>query len=377
MHLARTFTRLRRSLPAAFAAAGLLSSAVAEPAGHRERAAEVMESIQKNFWDRKSGLYASKSGGKDPEMIWGCGVMFSALVGASRHDRSYRPVMRKFFDAMDAYWDIEAKIPGYEPARTRNGNDKYYDDNAWMVLTFLEAYELTGESRYLKRAEETLEFVVSGWDEEAGGGIWWHEQRKNGDKNTCVNAPAALGCFRLACHVREADAKRWNEFGDKIMVWTVKTLQAPNGLFSDAIKVETGQINHAQLTYNAGLPLRAFLSLHARTGEQYYLDEALRMGKAADGLLDHGTGAYRDPEKWAHLMVEADLELYRWTKDDRYLKRAVRSTDHHYEKWKQSPAPDLITQASLARELWLLVDHQTPVGRKFWEDADKLPAAGK
>ena len=74
------------------------------------------------------------------------------------------------------------------------------------------------------------------------------------------------------------------------------------------------------------------------------------MGRAADGLLDRPTGAYRDPEKWAHLMVEADLELYRSTRDERYLKRAVRSTDHHYGKWKQSPAPDLITQASLARD---------------------------
>ncbi len=373
MRPARTFPKLRRAISAAFAGAGLLSSALAEPATHLARAVEVTESIQKHFWDRKSGLYAGKSGGSDPDMIWGCGVMFSALAGASRHDKNYRPVMRKFFDAMEAYWDIEAKIPGYEPARTRGGNDKYYDDNAWMVLTFIEAHELTGESRYLKRAEETLEFVVSGWDEELGGGLYWHE-RNRGGKNTCANAPAALGCFRLARLLREPAATRWNEMGDKIMVWTVKTLQAPNGLFSDSITIATGEINRDQLTYNAALPLRAFLSLHARTGERFYMDEASRIGKAADGLLGGGTGAYRDPPKWAHLMVEADLELYRWTKDDHYLKRAVRTTDHHYEEWKKSPPPDLITQASLARELWLLVDHQTPAGRKFWEEADKFPA---
>ena len=352
----------------------LLLPAVAAPPAHLERATEVMESIQKNFYDRKTGLYSSKPGGKDPEMIWGSGVMFSAVVGASRHDKQYRTVMRKFFEGMEAYWDVKVKIPGYEPARTQGGNDKYYDDNAWMVLTFLEAYEISGESRYLKRAEETLEFVVSGWDEELGGGIWWHERHEGGGKNTCVNAPGALGCFRVARFEKDAEAAKWNTFGEKITVWTVKNLQAPNGLFSDAINVKTKEINHAQLTYNAGLMLRVFLSLHARTGEQFYFDEALRMGKSANSLLDQGTGAYRDPIKWAHLMVEADLELYRATNDKTYLDRAVKNAEHHYETWKKSPDQDLITQASLARELWLLVDHETPVGIEFWKKSDKPKA---
>ncbi|WP_193212689.1 glycoside hydrolase family 76 protein [Luteolibacter marinus] len=368
---------VRMLATAILCAAGLSSAAPAETADHEARAVEVMESIQKNFWDRKSGLYASKSGCKEPEMIWGGGVMFSAVVGATRHDKGYRMVMRKFFDGLEAYWDLKAEIPGYEPARTQGGHDKYYDDNAWMVLTFLEAYEVTGESRYLKRAEETLEFVVSGWDDKAGGGIWWHEQHKGDCKNTCVNAPAALGCFRLARHLKEPAAKRWNDMGEKIAVWTVKTLQAPNGLFSDAIKVGNGEVNRAQLTYNAGLMLRVFLSLHARTGERFYLDEAIRMGKAADGLLDSKTRVYRDPPKWTHLMVEADLELYRATRDDHFLQRAIRTTDAHYAAWKKAPAPALITQASLARELWLLVDHRTPAGREFWKAADKMPAQAR
>lgn len=62
-----------------------------------------------------------------------------------------------------------------------------------MVLSFLDAYELTGESRYLKRAEEILDFVVSGWDEEAGGEAWWHGNHYGGCKNTCVNAPPRWG----------------------------------------------------------------------------------------------------------------------------------------------------------------------------------------
>ena len=58
----------------------------------------------------------------------------------------------------------------------RNGHEKYYDDNAWLVISFFEAYELTHNPRYRRRAEDTLDFVPSGWDESVlGGGIWWHE----------------------------------------------------------------------------------------------------------------------------------------------------------------------------------------------------------
>ena len=363
---------LAGTLTAIFACISLMPASAQAPK-HQEQAAEVMDYIQENFWDRKSGLYMSKAGGKEPELIWGCGVMFSAVVAASRHDKEYRSVMRKFFEAMESYWDTKVKIPGYEPARTQGGNDKYYDDNAWMVLTFLEAHELTGESRYLKRAEETLEFVISGWDEQAGGGIWWHEQHKGGDKNTCVNAPAALGCFRLARFGKEPAAAKWNAQGEKIAVWTVKTLQGENGLFWDNIKVATGEINKGQLTYNSALMLRNFISLHTRTGQRFYLDEALRIGKAANGFLG-SNGIYRDPIKWAHLQVEADLELWRKTGEDYLQQRAIRNTEGHYEAWKKAPYPDLISQASLARELWLLVDHETPVGREFWKKSDAAKA---
>lgn len=341
------------------------------PSPFLAKATEVSASIQERFWDKKSHLYSAKAGGKDPELIWGNGVMFSALVAASRHDKRYRSIQRDFFEALDAYWDVKVKIPGYEPARTQGGSDKYYDDNAWMVLTFLEAYEVTKEAKYLKRAEETLDFVLSGWDDQAGGGIWWHEKHKEGDKNTCVNAPAALGCFRLARWKKEPEAAKWNAEGEKIVVWTVKTLQGENGLFWDNIDVASGQINKGQLTYNSALMLRNFISLHTRTAKQFYLDEALRMGKAANGLLDQGKKMYRDPLKWSHLMIEADLELYRKTGQDAYLKRAIADAEAHYAQWKEKPADDLITEASLARELWLLVDHSTPVGKEFWKNSDK------
>lgn len=342
---------------------------------YASRAREVMEHIEKTFGKADSALYSKLTTDPSPEDMWGNGVMFSALVGAARHEpEKYTPVMHKFFAAMDAFWDTKVKVPGYEPLPTTGGgNDKYYDDNAWMVITFLEAYELTRDSRYLTRAEQTLDFVLSGWDNEGGGGIWWHEGHKEGTKNTCANAPAAVSCLRLAKYRDPQAAERLTAKAQEIVDWTVKTFQDEDGLYWDSKNIATGHINRAKLTYNSALMLRSFLGLHHRTGKSDYLVEAQRIGKAADAFMGRRRWTvYRNHVKWSHLMVEADLELHRTTKEDYLLTRAKQNADFHYDRWKTNPPTDLIANASIARQLWLMADTETDIGRKFWEKADKI-----
>jgi uncharacterized protein YyaL (SSP411 family) len=344
-------------------------------AAEETRAMEVSDYLQKNYWDQKRNLFKNRPDKQDPTAVWGGGIAFSSLVGAARHDKRYVNLVRDYFRGLDGYWDAKMKLPGYEPYPTSGeGTDKYFDDNAWLVLTFLEAYELIGDMKFLKRAKETLTFILSGWDEQVGGGIWWHEKHKDDAKNTCINAPAALGCFKLT---KFSDAKTASELfaqGQKIVDWTVKTLQAPNGLFMDNIKVSTGQINRGTLTYNSALMMRCFLWLHSATRKPEYLTEAQRIGKAAEGLLDSKTGAYRDPGKWSHLMVEADIEMYRHTKQQAYYDRAKKTCDYHYARWKEKQDGELIDVASIARELWLVADIETSVGRQFWEKSDRVKA---
>jgi len=336
---------------------------------HQRRAREVMADLDEHFWLRRGECYAEERDGRKPAAIWGGGIMFSALVGGARHDEAFERRMHRYFRGLERYWDEEVKVPGYEPYPTRGGgNDKYYDDNAWMVLTFLEAYELSDDRRYLRRAEATLDFVLSGWDDAAGGGIWWHEGHKDGSKNTCVNAPAALGCYRLARHAEGERKQELNEWGDRLVKWTVEKFR-DDDLYMDRLEVDGGRLHRGKLTYNTALMIRSFLALHGRTGKDLYLSEALRSAKAADRFLGR-RGAYRDAWKWSHLQVEADLETYRLTGDERYLERAVKTAAAHYERWKERPPKEMIEVASLARELWLLADLETEKGRAFWKEAD-------
>ena len=340
------------------------------------RAREVAEEIQKDFWNPQTGLYAEKPGGKNPAVAWSGGVMFSALVGASRHDPDrYQPVLKKFFDGLDRYWDRKDAIPGYEPLPTNgSGNDKYYDDNEWLVITFLEAHALTGQTVYSQRAAETMKFVLSGWDESyLKGGIWWHQSHENKvrAKNTCSNAPAAVACLQLMKVSPPEEAQRLLATAEKISDWTAANLQLPNGLFADTRDIESDGMNHAQLTYNSALMVRAFLGLYRATGKPLFLERAQRIALAANSLLDRkDRGLPADPEKWAHLMVEADLALYRTTRQPYLLERASKQAQAYYDRWKTNGPVDLITVASISRVLWLMADMETEAGRSFWNKED-------
>ena len=339
------------------------------------KALAVTAAIHAKHWMPEQSLYRSKPGTDHPEMLWGCSALFAMLVAASRlAPRIYQPVLPSFFAGLNRYWDAAVKIPGYEPCPTQGGgNDKYYDDNAWMVLTFAEAYQLTGDRKMILRAYDTLTFVMSGWDDTLDGGIWWHELHKENRKNTCSNGPAAVGCLMLA-KVRPERRTRMVQRALEIVIWTRKNLQADDGLYMDSIQAETRDINRGTLTYNSALMLRAELMLHQATGDESHLKEAQRIGHAADKLCQGQSAVYRDPPRWSHLMVEADLQLHRKTADPRALQRAQANADAYYKRWQAGEEMSLLDAASIARALWLVADSETEAGRTFWK---KMDAAGR
>src|SRR5207249_9276278 len=114
-------------------------------------------------------------------------------------------------------------------------------------------------------------------------------------------------------------------------------------------------------TYNSALMLRANLDLYRQTRRANYLDEAKRIGKAADFFGDKQTGVFRDPLKWAHFMVEADLDLYRTTREEYLLRRARTNADAWFAAWKKSPPPDMMSNVATARILYLLAATSGPV----------------
>ncbi|MBC7807639.1 MAG: hypothetical protein H7145_16010 [Akkermansiaceae bacterium] len=325
------------------------------------------------LWDREAKRFrpASPMAPKDVpwDFMWGNGVAFSMLVGATRFASPvFRPYLDRFWDGMEGYWDLDKPVPAYDAFLSKSGDDKYFDDNEWMVLTFVEAYELTRNIRYLVRAEEVLRYVLSGWDDKRGGGIYWREDRKS--KNTCSNGPGAVAVLVLARHGKSKERVEWAR---RIINWTRKTLQDPSdGLYWDNINISTGAVEKTKWTYNSALMLRAHLALWQLTQSKADLDEAVRIAESSERVfVAPGTGAFRDEANFTHLLVEAYLLLWRETKlpwlkaraeaNGEYAAFQLKYIDGGYRtSWKkdppveQNPRKTLMANASTARLFWCL-----------------------
>ena len=363
-------------------------------ADYRQKAEEQMAYIQTHFYDaaaqRYHGSWPDKPGGLPYSFMWDNGVQWRALVDAARYDPArYKPLLAAYGEALRRdYWDPRphGSPPGFNAyCSGPGGDDKYYDDNAWMTLGFLEAYDLTRDPKYLAWANQTQTFVLSGWDETLGGGIFW--KLKHESKNTCVNAPASVSALRLSTRGGGRPQLAW---GRRLHSWTDKTLLDADGLYWDNIRLD-GTLEKAKWTYNTGLMIEADVLLYRLGHDRKALAEAER---SADAALAHwqdpDTGRFESGANFTHLLCESLIRLYETDHKIAYLNAVRRHAAYGYRyvhdaagggfwsDWKApSHAPgeakNLLENASDARLFWLLAPY--PDGAEL--SARGLRAANK
>ena len=335
-----------------------------------------MDYIQSHFYDATTHRYHSRWP-DDPKglpyaFMWDNGVQWRALVDAARYQPAqYQPLLESYGDALrQGYWDPQGAVPGFNAyCSGPGGDDKYYDDNAWMVLGFLEAYAQTHQPKYLQWANETQAFVLSGWDEKLGGGLYW--KLKHESKNTCVNAPAAVSALRLSVLGKGQDQLAW---GRKLYQWTNATLQDKDGLYWDNVRLDSS-IEKTKWTYNTALMIEADVLLFQMRHDRRYLHEAERSADASlAAWQDPDTGRFQNDAKFTHLLCESLIRLYEADHKLIYLNavrrhaaygaRYVRDTVNggYWSDWavrdhKSDEAKSLIENASDARLLWVLAPY--------------------
>ncbi len=325
----------------------------------KKRGFEVIEQIRREYYLPESKLYAEdidangkKSG---PCFNWGTGVLLSALNAAAKLDDKYKPWLREYADASYVYWNDKGPVPGYDVLPGPKSVDRYYDDNAWMVLALIETYEILKDKKYLQWAEESLTYVLSGWDEKLGGGIYWRESDK-ASKNTCSNGPSAAAAIRMADY---EDLDSYIGSAQKILRWTDKNLKDPqDGLYWDNMDLN-GKIEKTKWTYNTGLMLYSYGKLPgAQKNQKDLIDSSLKH------WIDKETGAAKDGGKFVHLWFEGLEAASRGDKGVR--EKMVRALDYMYQnsrnaegryadRWDRRIGKQdkyaLIDQASAARGL--------------------------
>jgi hypothetical protein len=172
--------------------------------------------------------------------------------------------------------------------------NKYYDDEGWWALAWIDAYDLTHERRYLAMAQSIFDDMAGGWDETCGGGIWWSKDRKY--KNAIANELFLSVAAHLANRAGERArfdawaAKEWRWFRGSGMINGENVIN--DGLRIDAATGACTNNGKTVWTYNQGVVLGG-LAEWSKAGHADAIEEAKRI---ADAALAHLTDmAWIDP----------------------------------------------------------------------------------
>eukprot|EP00211_Chloroparvula_japonica_P004211 CAMPEP_0119129772 /NCGR_PEP_ID=MMETSP1310-20130426/7377_1 /TAXON_ID=464262 /ORGANISM="Genus nov. species nov., Strain RCC2339" /LENGTH=673 /DNA_ID=CAMNT_0007120215 /DNA_START=128 /DNA_END=2146 /DNA_ORIENTATION=+ len=328
----------------------------------REWGDEISTIIFKDFSLPNSSLFAHSLDDQWPDFAWGQGVQFRSLCAAARVDPlSYLSVTEQQAQEIRArYWCLHNGIWGFTAAVDSCG-DRYYDDNAWLALAFLELYDLTLNVRYLQWAEETVVFCMSGENgpqDDPDGGIRWHEGDQSG-ASVCSTAPTIVA--NLHIYAITGTASYYND-AERLYYWIMASdLRYDTWLFH-----ETAQ---GPLGYQTAVMSQAALRMYLSSGNTSHLLEAQNMATSMEtSFVDARSHVLHSTGKWGgHDMTTAYAALYAVDGNPRwldiisgylgYLHDVARdgTSGRYPDSWDDAASGgerDLMSNACAARGFW-------------------------
>lgn len=253
---------------------------------------------------------------QDLSRWWNSANAITALIDymAVTGDRSYlEPVVNTFTRAPGTHRPVYARrmSPAWPFFRFSRGGyagfiNAFYDDEGWWALAWLDAFDLTGEDKYLAAANDVFLDMAAGWDDYWGGGIYWgkYDGRPDsrgasavprgwavGYKNAIANELFIAVAAGLGLRYRgrptspgQPDYLDWARRS-----WTWFTAAPPagvaminaGGLVNDSPNQHGVNDNTQSVwSYNQGVILSGLRELAELSGDQAYLDAAERIADA-------------------------------------------------------------------------------------------------
>jgi hypothetical protein len=297
---------------------------------YENRVTLVYNSIYRFFYDSSARLFIEtniKSSNEKPHAyLW----PLCAFIQAANEMERLQPgknYMEPVMHAIGEYRSNKPPVPGYDSYVVKEGGgDRFYDDNQWIAIAYLDAYERTGRKQFVQSAREIYRFMMSGYDTASGGGLYWKENDK-ATKNTCSNGPGILIALRLYQATKQ---KTYLDTALLLYEWTNKYLLAPEGVYYDNIKLPGGHINKHFYTYNTGTMLESNVLLYRITHDKKYLQEAQRLAAASLSAF-YKEGSFPSNYWFNAVLLRAYVALYEADGNNVYIQAMINDLD---KKWQ-------------------------------------------
>ncbi len=232
----------------------------------------------------------------------------------------------------------------FEKNKRGNFLNEFYDDEGWWALTWIKAYDLTGEQRYLTMAKTIFNDMKGGWDSTCGGGIWWSKQRKY--KNAIANELFLAIAAKL--HLRtsgDAGAGSYLDWAQREWNWFKNTgMINRDNLINDGLDSTCKNNGQLTWTYNQGVILGGLVDLYRSTNDgslirqaQAIADATLR-ALAPNGILREPCepDCGKDGAQFKGIFIRYLGDLYQVTQQSAYKDFILRNANSIWSNGRNS-----------------------------------------
>lgn len=233
----------------------------------------MVETIEK-YYNKRSHTVQTDLNNQSTAYVWPTTAFVEALAESYVMYPDNATIKNCYIDMLDNGFDQfkvtnatlttpsgrHSGITYYNSSRGNQG-DYYYDDNAWICVRYLTAYEQFGNEDYLKRAKEILEFLWTGYDDFQGGGIYW-DKSYSGNKGVCTNGPATISHLWMYQITGE---EIYLQRGTELYNWVNENLRTSGGIYFAGVN------DPWQPAYDQGTMLYATCLMYEITGDDAYL----------------------------------------------------------------------------------------------------------
>jgi predicted alpha-1,6-mannanase (GH76 family) len=261
-----------------------------------------------------------------PSSWWNSAVSLQTIGDYMQRtgDRRYLPQLDKTFE------QNKGPFPAGELSSDElwgNFTSRAIDDGEWWALNWIQAYDLTGDRKYLLMAVKIADFTYDYWDSTCGGGVWWNAERTY--KNAVTNGQFIR--LTAALHNRIPGDKRWLARSQAAWDWFVGSgMINSENLVNDGLNDDCQNNGQNVWTYNQGLAIGAALELWRATSDPELLSTARRLADAAidggltvDGVLTEACDALDrtcddNGKQFKGIFLRYLMDLADTTGDERY-----------------------------------------------------------